>query len=84
LEGSGDYLPGTSTNQKKKIKMAKFKCDKCKRNLELAKHSIKVVDGLVVSPEAFCCENYMTSIKEKGKGFGGIIKKPNGTVSGKF
>jgi predicted transposase YbfD/YdcC len=63
--------------------MAKFKCEECNKEIILAKHSIKVVDGQVVTPEAMCCQKYMKSIKEN-KGFGGIIKKPNGTVSGKF
>lgn len=63
--------------------MAKFICEICGNELELAKHSIKVVDDKVVTPEAMCCDQYMKAIKEN-KGFGGIIKKPNGTVSGKF
>tara|TARA_R110002012_G_scaffold242396_1_gene416777 strand:- start:196 stop:387 length:192 start_codon:yes stop_codon:yes gene_type:complete len=63
--------------------MSKFICTKCNKEITLVKHSIKVVDGEVVTPEAVCCEKYMKSIKEN-KGFGGIIKKPNGTVSGKF
>ena len=63
--------------------MSKFKCEVCNKIITLIKHSIKVIDGQVVTPEAVCCEKYMKSIKEN-KGFGGIIKKPNGTVSGKF
>lgn len=63
--------------------MSKFICEECNKEITLIKHSIKVVDGEVVTPEAVCCEKYMKSIKEN-KGFGGIIKKPNGTVSGKF
>ena len=55
--------------------MAKFKCIKC---------DMKVVDGSVVATEAMCCDTYMESIREKGGGLGGIIKKANGTVSGKF
>ena len=64
--------------------MAKFKCIKCGNEIILLKHSIKVVDGSVVAPEAMCCDTYMESIKEEGGGFGGIIKRPNGQVSGKF
>ena len=45
---------------------------------------MKIVDGKIVVPEAICCEDYMKEIKESGGGFGGIIKKPNGQVSGKF
>jgi len=63
--------------------MSKFKCSLCGEVKELTRHKIKVVDGKVVCPDATCCEEYMESIKEN-KGFGGIIKKPNGTVSGKF
>ena len=63
--------------------MAKFKCLKCKSGLELDKHTIKFLDGKIVSDDAMCCEQHMESIKSN-KGFGGIIKKPNGTVSGKF
>ena len=63
--------------------MAKFKCNKCEEVLELLSYSIKVVDDKVVSPEAICCDDYMNRIAQN-KGFGGIIKKPNGTVSGKF
>ena len=63
--------------------MSKFICNKCGNELVLAKHTIKVVDGKVVSDDATCCDSYMESVREN-KGFGGIIKKPNGTVSGKF
>lgn len=55
----------------------------CGKVVELSKHTIEVVDGKVVCPDAKCCDEYMKSIKEN-KGFGGIIKKANGTVSGKF
>ena len=65
--------------------MAKFKCNVCNSNVrEISKHRIKVVDGEVVCPEAVCCDEYMESIREKGKGLGGIIKRPGGTVSKKF
>ena len=63
--------------------MAKFKCIKCNKEIIITKHSIKVVDNKVITPEAICCEEYMESVKEGG-GFGGIIKRPNGQVSGKF
>ena len=55
----------------------------CGKIKELTKHKIKVVDGKVVCPDAMCCEEYMESIKEN-KGFGGIIKRPGGKISGKF
>ena len=65
--------------------MAKFKCNVCNSNVrEISKHTIKVIDGKVVCPEAVCCDEYMESIREEGKGFGGIIKRPGGTVSKKF
>jgi hypothetical protein len=63
--------------------MAKFKCIKCDEVLDLSSYSINVVDGKVITHEAFCCNEHMDRIKEDN-GFGGIIKKPNGTVSGKF
>ena len=63
--------------------MAKFKCKICGSKIELKKYSIKVVAGSVVSPEAKCCMVHMERISTNG-GFGGIIKKPNGTVGGKF
>ena len=63
--------------------MAKFECNVCGGGLELDSHTMKVVDGRVVSPEAVCCEQYMHSIREN-KGLGGIIKRPGGTVSGKI
>ena len=63
--------------------MAKFKCNKCEEVKELSSYSIKVIDDKVVSPEAICCDEHMDRVKEDN-GFGGIIKKPNGTVSGKF
>jgi hypothetical protein len=62
--------------------MAKFKCNVCGGELELDKHTMKVMNGNVVSPEAMCCDQYMYSIREN-KGFGGIIKRPGGTVRGK-
>ena len=47
------------------------------------KHSMKIVDGSIVSPEATCCDEYMKTIKENG-GLGGIIKRPGGRIRGKF
>ena len=65
--------------------MANFKCEKCGSTLELNSHTMKFVDDkIVVVPEAMCCDDYMIEIKEKGGGFGGIIKRPGGTVSKKF
>ena len=63
--------------------MAKFKCSDCLKEIELLSYSIKVVNEKAVCPEAYCCHEYMDRVKGNG-GFGGIIKKPNGTVSGKF
>ncbi len=63
--------------------MAKFECKICGSKLELAKHTIKVEDGVIVSPDAMCCKTYMTGIRENA-GLGGIIKRPGGTVSGKI
>ena len=62
--------------------MAKFKCNVCDGELELDKHTMKVVDGNVVSPEAMCCDTYMHSIREN-KGFGAAIMRPGGKVRGK-
>jgi len=63
--------------------MAKFECMTCGEELELAKHTMKVIGGRVVSPEAMCCGYHMKAVREN-KGLGGIIKKPGGTVSGKI
>ena len=63
--------------------MAKFKCSLCGAEKELTRHKIKVVNGKIVCPDAKCCKEYMEAIKEN-KGFGGIIKRPGGTVKGKF
>ena len=49
----------------------------------MAKFICEICGNEVITPEAVCCDQYMKAIKEN-KGFGGIIKKPNGTVSGKF
>lgn len=64
--------------------MTKYKCKKCNKEMELLIHTIIIVDEEVVCNEAQCCGEYMESIRVKGKGFGGIIKRPNGSVSGKF
>tara|TARA_R110000744_G_scaffold177689_1_gene296623 strand:+ start:76 stop:267 length:192 start_codon:yes stop_codon:yes gene_type:complete len=63
--------------------MGKYKCD-CKE-FEVNRTTIAVVNGEVVKPETYCeeCKKFATFIKEH-KGFGGIIKKPQGTVAGKF
>jgi len=60
----------------------KYRC-KCKV-FEVHKTTINVIDGKVVKPETFCteCETYGEYIKEH-KGFGSIIKRPQGTVSSK-
>tara|TARA_R110002153_G_scaffold271570_1_gene439151 strand:- start:284 stop:475 length:192 start_codon:yes stop_codon:yes gene_type:complete len=63
--------------------MAKFKCKACKKELHITEFKIMVVDENVVSPEAKCCGKYMEFLRSN-KGFGGIIKKPSGTVGGKF
>jgi hypothetical protein len=63
--------------------MSKFECSLCGEIKELTRHKLEVIDGKVVCPDATCCDKYMKSIKEN-KGFGGIIKKANGTVGGKF
>ena len=64
--------------------MAKFKCDDCLKEIELSKYSIKVINDKAVSPEAYCCYEYMNRVKTlKPSGFGGIIKRPGGKVRGK-
>jgi len=62
--------------------MAKFKCNTCNSKLELSTHTIKVVAGMVVSPDAMCCNTYMKSIKENA-GFGAALSRPGGKVRGK-
>jgi hypothetical protein len=63
--------------------MAKFKCEKCCQVLILDKHTMKIVDGKIVVPEAICCDTYMESIKEN-KGFGCAMVGKGGKVRGKF
>jgi hypothetical protein len=63
--------------------MAKFICKVCDSILELDRHTLKVIDDEIASPEAVCCDTYMKSIRSN-KGFGGIIKRENGSVGGKF
>lgn len=65
--------------------MAKFICKSCDNTKELRTYSLGFVKGEKVYKEAVCefCDIYMDMVPED-KGFGGIIKKPNGTVSGKF
>lgn len=60
--------------------MAKYICE-CRTFEVKGKTSIKIVDGRVVTPEAYCeeCGNYGDYIKEHD-GFGGIIKKKGGKV----
>jgi|TARA_R100001198_G_scaffold94771_1_gene78861 hypothetical protein len=43
---------------------------------------MKIVNGEVIKPETYCeeCKTYGKYIKEH-KGYGGIIKKPNGTIA---
>jgi len=62
--------------------MAKFKCVLCSTEIEIAKHTMKVMDGKVVSPEAMCCRVYMESIRENG-GLGTVLSRPGGKVRGK-
>jgi len=61
----------------------KYKC-KCKE-FKLAKTTSIIVNGKIETAEAFCeeCKTFGKFVKEH-EGFGGIIKKPNGTVSKKF
>ena len=62
--------------------MAKFECETCGEKLELASHTIKVLDGKVISPEAICCDQYMKGIREN-KGLGTVLSRPGGKVRGK-
>ena len=62
--------------------MAKFKCNTCNSKIELSTHTIKIVEGIVVSPNARCCNTYMESIGEN-KGFGTALIRPGGKVRGK-
>ena len=62
--------------------MAKFRCKKCDTQKEISKHTMKIVNGEVVSPEAMCCEEYMDSIRDSN-GLGGIIKRPGGRIRGR-
>ena len=66
--------------------MTKFECinTDCTKTLELGSHTMQIVDEKVVCLEAICCDKYMKSVRVKGQGFGGIIKKPGGSIGGKF
>ena len=50
--------------------------------LELSTHTMKVEGGVIVSPEAICCDTYMESIREN-KGLGTVLSRPGGKVRGK-
>ena len=58
----------------------KYQCE-C-RTFEVHKTTMKIVNGEVIKPETYCeeCNTYGKYIKEH-KGYGGIIKKPNGTIA---
>jgi len=62
--------------------MAKYRCE-C-QTFDVFKATMKVIGGQVVTVEAYCkdCKTYGKFIKQH-KGFGSIIKKPDGTVSRK-
>lgn len=64
--------------------MTKYKCKKCSKEIELSLHTMIIVNEEVVCKEAECCGEYMELIRVSGQGFGGIIKRPNGSVGGKF
>ncbi len=64
--------------------MAKYKCTACNKEVDLSTQTIVVKDGNIVCKEAVCCDKYMSAVKGKFEGFGGIIKKGNGSVGGKF
>ena len=63
--------------------MAKYKC-KCKEFEVKGKTSIKIIEGQVVTPEAYCeeCKTYGET-KRDHQGFGGIIKRRGGKI-GRF
>lgn len=62
----------------------KLYCKNCDNLVEVSKFTIKVVDGKVFNPESVCaCGEEMADVTPF-QGFGGIIKKPGGTVSKKF
>lgn len=63
--------------------MPKFICDKCDKSKLVANYSIRIVDNKIVVPEAVCCDNYMTFVKEKHGGWGTIRKGPDGSVKRK-
>jgi len=65
--------------------MAKFICKSCDNTKELRIYTLGFVKGEKIFKEAICefCGIYMDIVSED-KGLGGIIKRPNGTVSGKF
>jgi len=58
----------------------KYQCE-C-RTFEVHKTTMKIINGEVIKPETYCeeCKTYGKYIKEH-EGYGGIIKKPNGTIA---
>jgi hypothetical protein len=62
----------------------KMYCKNCDNTVEVTKFTMKIVDGELIKPESICtCKTQMVDVTEYN-GFGGIIKKPGGTVSKKF
>ena len=53
-----------------------FKCKKCKNEKELSHYTIKLVDGELITPEAYCenCDTYMKDSSVFG-GFGKALMK---------
>lgn len=57
----------------------KFKCKKCKKEIQMRKIKIAFVNGQKVIPGTICCGKQMDDITESN-GFGGIVSKPGGKI----
>tara|TARA_R100000353_G_C6364991_1_gene157309 strand:- start:24 stop:287 length:264 start_codon:yes stop_codon:yes gene_type:complete len=56
--------------------MIKFICNKCNDTLELARATIKVIDGKVRTEQAYCqkCSEWMQEIEKDFDGFPSLIR----------
>ena len=56
--------------------MIKYICNKCNDTLELAKATIKVIDGKVRTEQAYCqkCDEWLQEIEKDFNGFPSLIR----------
>tara|TARA_R110000737_G_scaffold90685_1_gene122997 strand:+ start:94 stop:276 length:183 start_codon:yes stop_codon:yes gene_type:complete len=51
----------------------KYKCKKCKKEIELLNQTLVIKDNQVIIKEAFCCRKQM-ECKTKSEGFPSLIR----------